>query len=130
MGFAKRNLTLFAPAVILLMAAGMHFFCAAGTTPADQSASIGNGETTDVKISRAISAMPANVASGARIVDIDAQGKMEVLGEVNNGFACMPGNRSDNDRTADHAQGNRCLHHVGGFALCPDAHQGAPLNGE
>jgi hypothetical protein len=49
-------------------------------------------ETAQAKIARAMSAGPANVASGARIVDTDAQGQMVVLREGNNGFTCMPGN--------------------------------------
>ena len=92
MSFARPNLALFASATILVLFAGMRFFCAAQTTPPNQSTSIGNGETTEVKISRAISAGPANVTSGARIVDSDAQGKMVVLRQGNNGFTCMPGN--------------------------------------
>jgi hypothetical protein len=35
---------------------------------------------------------PAEVVKAARIVDADAQGKMVVLREGNNGFTCMPGN--------------------------------------
>jgi hypothetical protein len=39
-----------------------------------------------------MSAGPTEVAKAARIVDTDAQGKMVVLREGNNGFTCMPGN--------------------------------------
>jgi hypothetical protein len=39
-----------------------------------------------------MSAEPPEVAKAARIVDTDAQGKMIVLREGNNGFTCMPGN--------------------------------------
>ena len=45
-----------------------------------------------VKIARAMSAGPTEVAKAARIVDSDAQGKTVVLREGNNGFTCMPGN--------------------------------------
>ena len=47
---------------------------------------------TQAKIARALSAGPADVTKGARIVDTDAQGKTTVLREGNNGFTCMPGN--------------------------------------
>jgi hypothetical protein len=50
------------------------------------------GETTEGKITRAMSAGPDNVSQSARIIDTDAQGKMVVLREGNNGFTCMPGN--------------------------------------
>jgi hypothetical protein len=50
------------------------------------------GETTQAKIARALSAGPADVTKGARIVDTDAQGKTTVLREGDNGFTCMPGN--------------------------------------
>jgi hypothetical protein len=49
-------------------------------------------DTTQAKIARAMSAGPVNVAKAARIIDTDAQGKMVVLREGNNGFTCMPGN--------------------------------------
>ena len=50
------------------------------------------GESTQAKITRALSAGPAEVVKGARIVDTDAQGKTTVLRKGNNGFTCMPGN--------------------------------------
>jgi hypothetical protein len=49
-------------------------------------------ETTQAKIARALSAAPADVTKGARIVDTDAQGKTTVLREGDNGFTCVPGN--------------------------------------
>jgi hypothetical protein len=50
------------------------------------------GESTQEKIARAMSAGPDNVSTSAQIIDTDAQGKMVVLREGNNGFTCMPGN--------------------------------------
>jgi hypothetical protein len=50
------------------------------------------GESTQAKIARALSAAPAEVTKGARIVDTDAQGKTTVLREGSNGFTCLPGN--------------------------------------
>jgi hypothetical protein len=50
------------------------------------------GDTVQEKIARAMSARPDNVSESARIVDTDAQGRMVVLREGNNGFTCMPGN--------------------------------------
>jgi hypothetical protein len=50
------------------------------------------GETTQARIARAMSAGPTDVAKSAKIIDTDAEGKMVVLREGNNGFTCMPGN--------------------------------------
>jgi hypothetical protein len=50
------------------------------------------GDTTQEKIVRAMLAGPDNVSTSAQIIDTDAQGKMVVLREGNNGFTCMPGN--------------------------------------
>jgi hypothetical protein len=53
------------------------------------------GETTQAKITRAMSAGPAEVAKSARIVDSSADNgghDMIVLREGTNGFTCMPGN--------------------------------------
>ena len=58
----------------------------------DQRSGTTAGETTQAKIARALSAGPAGVTKGARIVDTDAQGKTTVLREGGNGFTCMPGN--------------------------------------
>src|ERR1700733_11086964 len=49
-------------------------------------------ESPQTKIARAMSAGPPEISKSARIVDMDAQGKMVVLREGNNGFTCMPGN--------------------------------------
>jgi hypothetical protein len=55
-------------------------------------ASADDPEPVQAKIARAMSAGPPDIAKGARIVDTDAHGKMIVLREGGNGFACMPGN--------------------------------------
>jgi hypothetical protein len=65
---------------------------AAAQTHALQSSASNSDESTQTKIARAMSAGPADVAKGARIVDTDARGKMVVPREGNNGFTCMPGN--------------------------------------
>jgi hypothetical protein len=75
-----------------LLIAGMLLHGAAQTTPSDHNSSTGSADSTQVKIARAMSAGPTEVAKAARIVDTDAQGKMVVLREGNNGFTCMPGN--------------------------------------
>jgi hypothetical protein len=80
----------FTAAVPLL--AGMLLRGAAQTTPSDQSLSTSSDDSIKVKIARAMSAGPTEIAKAARIVDTDAQGKMVVLREGNNGFTCMPGN--------------------------------------
>jgi hypothetical protein len=66
--------------------------CAAvQTKPLDQR-SLRSDDSKQVKIARAMSAGPADVAKTAKIVDTDAQGKSAVLREGNNGFTCMLGN--------------------------------------
>jgi hypothetical protein len=50
------------------------------------------GDSVQLKIARALSAGPPEVAKSARVVDTDAQGKMIVLREGSNEFTCMPGN--------------------------------------
>jgi hypothetical protein len=75
----------------MLLIAGMLLRGAAQTTPLDQSSPHSGGESSQVKIARAMSAGPADVATTARIVDTDAQGEIVVLREGNNGFTCMPG---------------------------------------
>ena len=59
---------------------------------ADRSSTTDAGETTQIKIARAMSAGPAGIAKSARIVDTDGHGETVVLREGNNGFTCMPGN--------------------------------------
>jgi hypothetical protein len=82
-------LTFTAPVTLLI--AGMLLRGTAQTTPS-KNASAGSDDSTQVKIARAMSAGPTDVAKAARIVDTDAQGKMSVLREGNDGFTCMPGN--------------------------------------
>jgi hypothetical protein len=48
-------------------------------------------ETIQVKIARAMSAGPPDVAKSARIIDTDVRGQTVVLREGSNGFTCMPG---------------------------------------
>ena len=91
MKFVKRSLWLIAISASMLLANSANPRSAAHTqTAAHNSTAV--TETTQAKIRRAISAGPANVANGARIVDTDAQGQMVVLREGNNGFTCVPGN--------------------------------------
>jgi hypothetical protein len=60
--------------------------------PSGQSSSTSRDDSTQVKIARAMSAGPTEVAKAARIVDTDTQGNAVVLREGSNGFTCMPGN--------------------------------------
>jgi hypothetical protein len=76
----------------ILLIAGILLRGAALTTPSEQSSSLSSGDSTQVKIARAMSAGPADIAKTARIVDTDAQGTMTILREGDNGFTCMPGN--------------------------------------
>jgi hypothetical protein len=50
-----------------------------------------SAESKEAKIKRALSAGPPNVADGAKIADMDEQGKMTVLRDGHNGFTCIPG---------------------------------------
>ncbi len=49
-----------------------------------------NTEAPGVKIARALSAAPANIAKGARVAE-RGKGNETVLREGNNGFTCFPG---------------------------------------
>ena len=62
------------------------------TTPSDHNSSTDSDDSTQVKIARCDVCRPTEVAKAAMTVDTDAQGKMVVLREGNNGFTCMPGN--------------------------------------
>jgi hypothetical protein len=48
-------------------------------------------ETKESKIARALSAAPANIAKGAKVVEQDENGKETTLREGSNGFTCFPG---------------------------------------
>jgi hypothetical protein len=90
MKLTKLTLTFLTLPASVLLISGLLLRGAAQATPSDHNASAGD-DSTQVKIARAMSAGPTEVAKAARIVDTDAQGKMVVLREGNNGFTCMPG---------------------------------------
>jgi hypothetical protein len=92
MKFTKLSPTFLTFTAAMLLIAGMLTPGAAQTTSSDPKSSTSSSDSTQVKIARAMSAGPAEVAKTARIVDTDAQGKMVVLREGSNGFTCMPGN--------------------------------------
>jgi hypothetical protein len=92
MKWTKLSLTFLTFTASVLLISGLLLRGAAQTTPSDHNASAGSDDSTQVKIARAMSAGPTEVAKAARIVDTDAQGRMVVLREGNNGFTCMPGN--------------------------------------
>lgn len=83
---------LIAASLAAYIVAGAGALNTAGSNPTGHVAENRQSETSQVKIARALSAGPDEVAKGARIVDTDAQGKMVVLREGTNGFTCMPGN--------------------------------------
>lgn len=64
----------------------------AASISASQVQEDGTGEPAQVKIARALSAAPQDVAKAARVIGTDANGKVIVLREGTNGFTCMPGN--------------------------------------
>ncbi len=92
MKLTKLSLTFLTFIAAMVLVAGMLRSGGAQTMPSDQSSSISSGDSTEVKIARAMSAGPTDVAKPAKIVDTDAQGNTVVLREGNNGFTCMPGN--------------------------------------
>ena len=68
------------------------FVYLASTMVAGQEvASKPKAETKEAKISRALSAAPANIAKTAKVVDRDAGGNETTLREGTNGFTCFPG---------------------------------------
>ena len=91
MNVTKVSLTALAFTISICLA-GMLLHGAAQTTSSDQSSSMSSGDSTEIKIARAMSAGPASVANAAPIVDTDAQGNRVILREGSNGFTCMPGN--------------------------------------
>jgi hypothetical protein len=58
---------------------------------AQQDAAKPKAETKEVKIARALSAAPAEIAKDAKVVDRDDDGAETVLREGTNGFICFPG---------------------------------------
>jgi hypothetical protein len=68
----------------------------AGSRSEAQSAQVAGAmdpsETAEIKIERAMSAGPPQIARSAKIIDKDAEGHAVVLREGTNGFTCMPGN--------------------------------------
>jgi hypothetical protein len=92
MKLTKKSLTLLKLTAAIPFIAGMLVRGSAQTTSLNQGSPTAGDDSTQVKIARAMSAGPINVAKTARIVDSDAQGKIVVLREGNNGFTCMPGN--------------------------------------
>ena len=92
MKLTKQSLTLLTLAAAIPFIAGMLFRGLTQTTSLNQGSPIPGDDSTQVKITRAMSAGPMNVTKAARIIDTDAHGKIVVLREGNNGFTCMPGN--------------------------------------
>jgi hypothetical protein len=91
MKLTKQRLTLLTRTAAITFIAGMLLRGSAQTTSLNKRSAAGD-DSTQVKIARAMSAGPMNVAKAARIIDTDAQGKLVVLREGSNGFTCMPGN--------------------------------------
>jgi hypothetical protein len=48
-------------------------------------------DANEIKIARALSAAPANIAKSAKVVDRDAEGTETTLRDGTNGFTCFPG---------------------------------------
>ena len=92
MKLTKQSLTLLILIAAITFIAGMLFRGSAQATSLIKGAATAGDNPTQVEIARAMSAGPPEVAKAARIVGTDAQGKMVILREGNNGFICMPGN--------------------------------------
>jgi hypothetical protein len=92
MNLTKLSLTFLTFTTAVPLLAGVLLCGAAQTMPPGQSSSTSRDDSTQVKIARAMSAGPTEVAKAARIVDTDAQGNTVVLRGGSNGFTCMAGN--------------------------------------
>lgn len=82
----------FVAAIALVPVLGAKLGSRPASSPTHSAAGIDTGETRDVKIERAMSAGPPEIARSAKIIDKDAQGRTVVLREGSNGFTCIPGN--------------------------------------
>jgi hypothetical protein len=92
MNLTKLSLTFLTFTTAVPLLAGVLLRGAAQTMPSGQSSSTSRDDSTQVKIARAMSAGPTDVAKAARIVDTDTQGNTVVLREGSNGFTCNSGN--------------------------------------
>jgi hypothetical protein len=92
MKLIKQSLGLLTLCASVLLLTGVNPRGVVHARASNQSSAMEDGETTNAKIERAMSAGPTDVAKSARIIDTDAAGKMVVLRVGSNGFTCMPGN--------------------------------------
>jgi len=74
-----------------LIAGILVIYLASMLTSAQQKNAETKTETKEAKIARALSAAPANVSEGAKVIDRDDNGAETVLREGSNGFTCFPG---------------------------------------
>ena len=81
-----------ASVIAVIVVLGARFGSGSESKPGHTALTIDTSETTEVKIERAMSAGPPEIARSAKIIDKDAQGHTVVLREGSNGFTCMPGN--------------------------------------
>jgi hypothetical protein len=92
MNSQKRIPALLTLSAVLLFMSGKNPRRATYAQMTDHGSTPDASETVEVRVARAMSAGPIDVAKSARIVDTDAHGNTVVLREGNNGFTCMPGN--------------------------------------
>lgn len=78
--------------IVVVTVIGMRLVSRAESKPPLNAAERDASETTRVKIERAMSAGPVQIARSATIIDKDRQGHTLVLREGTNSFTCMPGN--------------------------------------
>jgi hypothetical protein len=77
------------------LSAGLSFHSAMAEDMPDMQGMTGPASvSTQVQIDRALSAGPAEITKGAKVVGTDAKGNAVTLRDGNNGFTCMPGNPS------------------------------------
>ncbi len=89
----KRSSGVLAATLAALVIAATAPKAAAQTHPVESSA-VHSDELAEIKIARALSAAPPDVAKAATVAEMDAPGKMTVLRAGTNGFTCMPGDPS------------------------------------
>ncbi len=80
---------IFTASLAALVFAGGHFEARGQMHSAVSSAAA--KESTETKITRALSAGPPEIAKTATVAEMDGQGKLNILRRGTNGFTCMPG---------------------------------------
>jgi hypothetical protein len=90
---AIKRATLIATSVFIITCAG--FYSASVAQMHSSRYSIDSKESTQSKITRALSAGPSNVTKGATVAEMDSHGTMHLQRQGTNGWTCMPGSSTE-----------------------------------